>query len=112
MENGITIPELEEILFTFLGGATVVSRTEIFGQFRSVELPESKHEDILTRLIEMSFLGLEIKRDTFEYPDVGSELQLARALAKRYQTEALNQRFQVHRAYRPFLQVQESSDEL
>lgn len=105
VENGTTIPEMEAVIFSFLGAPEIFTRQRAFEAFAEAGLSPEKNDSVLARLIQMSFLGVEIAPGKFEYPEVGSELQRALALAARLEPDELRRKLQIHRAYRSFLQV-------
>ncbi len=106
VENGITIPELEAVLYGFLGESSTVSRRRVFEVFTGAGVAPDKHESTLNRLFEMSFLGLETNADQFAYPEVGSDLGRALELAKRHQPTADSCRYEIHPAFHDFLQIE------
>lgn len=106
VENGITIPELEAVLYGFLGESSTVSRRRVLEIFAGAGLGPDKREPTLNRLLEMSFLGLEVAADHFLYPEVGSDLGRALVLAKRHQPMAGLCRYQVHPAFHDFLHIE------
>lgn len=112
VENGITIPELEEVLFSFLGGPATLNRSQITARFVEARLPQAKYESVLTRLVEMSFLGVQTGPDEFQYPEVGSGFSRSVALARRHEPVADQQRFRIHQAFWAFLQVVSVNGEL
>jgi hypothetical protein len=107
VENGITIPEMQDVLYTFLGSSSVISGGEIWSRLEAAGIGRERHEAIVARLVEMSFLGLETAPDVFEYPEVGSEGSRAAALAARHQPNPVLRRFRVHRAFQAFLVIED-----
>jgi hypothetical protein len=106
VENGITIPQMQDVLLAFLGCRATLTRLEI-GQLLSgvASLPAQKQDSVFNRLIEMSFLGLEVKPEEFHFPEVGSDLHRARRLAERLQPDTAKQRLRIHRAFHGFLVI-------
>lgn len=104
VENGISIPELEEVLFTFLEGPAVLDRRTIYERLSDTPLPPTKYDRVVDRLIEMSFLGVEVRSGNFVYPEVGTDMSRTLALAGRVSLMG-NERFVVHPAFRPFLKI-------
>lgn len=106
VENGITIPEMQEILFGFLGAPAILTDEVLRASLQETSLQCDRLDDIVHRLLEMSFLGLEVGEDRFVYPEVGSDLEKALAQAKRYRADRAAWRYQIHPAYRAFLEVE------
>jgi hypothetical protein len=107
VENGVTIPEMREALFEFLGANPVLTRSEILALLESASLPEGRRAEVLAKLVLTSFLGLETKPDTFTFADVGSAMDRAAALASKLQPNPDDQRFKIHRAFHSFLLVED-----
>jgi hypothetical protein len=105
VENGITIPEMESVLYGFLGAAPIVSQEEVLAAFARAGLGIDRHGATLRRLIEMSFLAVEVRENQFVYPEVGPDLTRALALAEKQQPVPDRRRYQIHAAFRSFLEV-------
>ncbi|MDQ0678873.1 hypothetical protein QFZ30_002255 [Arthrobacter pascens] len=75
VENGVTIPEMEDALFGFLGCNHVLRVKDAQLAIGSAGVVEHRIRPILDKLISMSFLGIEIKPGVFHFPEVGSDFQ-------------------------------------
>lgn len=106
VENGITITQLENVLFEFAGSPSIVGRSKALANIRSVVGDAAKADYILGRLLEVSFLGREVSDDRFAYPEVGPDSRkvdvLSRKLAEHNHAEP---RLEIHPAYRPYLEI-------
>ena len=105
VENGITIKQLEDVLFEFAGSPPKLSRNDVETLIRSGGIDEEHVEKVLRRLRELSFLGIETSEEHFEYADESSEFRRADVLARRVAERIGEERFEVHPAYRPFLEI-------
>ena len=110
VENGITIPEMEHVLYGFLGEEAIVARRRVQDIILKAGVPEDKQEAVVSRLIEMSFLGVEAEASNFVFPEVGPELTRCLAQSRRLQPDDGDRRLLVHPAFRPFLGVVASAD--
>jgi len=108
VENGVTIPEMEDALLGFLDAPAVITKQEINACLDLVGLARERHEDIIAKLVMISFLGLETKPSTFSFPEVGSDIRRAYAQANRLVSGAEGQRYYIHRAFHSFLSVHSS----
>jgi hypothetical protein len=106
VENGVTIPEMEDALFGFLGSSETLTGAEIFAALKGVGLDTKRQADLFTKLISVSFLGIEVKQEEFIFPQVGVGLTRAWKLAAILQPEEAKQRFKIHRAFHSFLGVE------
>lgn len=105
VENGITIPEMDAVLYAFLGESSIITRGRIVELLNEAGVIADKHEATLVRLVEMSFLGFEVSEGIFEYPEIGTELGRAAARARRLEPDKAVQRFEIHPAFRDFLMI-------
>lgn len=108
VENGVTIPEMKDALFGFLGAPELITRRQAYECLASAGLPSDRHEAILRKLVLVSFLGIEIRPNEYTYPEVGTEMRRADAQSARLVTAAGSQRFRIHRAYHSFLDITET----
>ena len=106
VENGVTIPQMEDVLLSFVGApsiATLADRTDLivrYGGFTSDQVPP-----LITKLISMSFLGVETAPDEFTFPEIGTEMTLALAKAARVEPDPAKQRLKIHPAFERFLEI-------
>jgi hypothetical protein len=110
VENGVTIPEIESVLLGFLESEPLIKQEKIIEIFRDADLPEDRHAAVLFRLVEMSFLGIEIRDGKYVYPEPGSEMDRALALQARRSIDASGRNYQIHRAFHKFLVIESVVD--
>jgi hypothetical protein len=108
VENGLTIDELESVLFEFAGGEARMTRDWVEDAVRRAGLDADRFDSVIARLRQLSFLGVELKEDEFSYEeDARDELKfdaLARNLEERRGWPA---RYEIHPAYRPYLEIED-----
>jgi len=105
VEDGITIPEMEAVLFSFLGSTSIVTGAELITRMQAAGLPPERHTVVVGRLIETSFLGLETKPCLFLYPEIGADLDRALALSELVEPNWATRRYRVHEAFHRFLEI-------
>ncbi len=105
VENGVTVAELADALFAFLGARAVLSRREVVELLVDAGVLADRVQVIVDKLITSYFLGIEVTSGVFEYPEVGTQLDRARRLASRHQHSIDDQLVRVHPAFRDFLGI-------
>lgn len=105
--NGLTIPELESVLYEFAGGSAYLTEEAIDAGLERSELPESKYEAAKKRLREIAFLGTEVKPGIFDYAETDREFKRIDALANALRRSGSEPRFSIHPAFRPYLEVED-----
>lgn len=108
VENGVTIPEMEDALLGFLEAPEVLTRRQALMCIATGGISEGRREDVLAKLVSISFLGLETTPGTFTYPEAGSQSKRAYVQAARLSPDNDEQRFRIHRAFHSFLLIQPS----
>ncbi len=109
VENGITIGEIESVLLEFMAQPAVMEESEALGLIQRARISGIKEEQVMRRLKEMSFLGIETAQGRFEYPETGREAERAEILARKAAGgRAGAERVVIHPAYRAYLEVDEA----
>lgn len=83
VENGITVPELETILYEFVGQKAVLAEPEVKALIKRVGIDDQKNEDVIHHLCSLSFLGVETSHGTFEYSSEDEEAIKNEMIAKK-----------------------------
>lgn len=107
VENGVTIPEMEDALLLFLEAPAIATRHEREKILIDGSMPADRATAIVTKLVSMSFFGIEVSNETFVYPDEGPMRKAAEARARRLQPDLQSQRLLIHPAFHAFLEVRE-----
>ncbi len=108
VENSITIPQLEVVLYEFAGSPAVVTYAQLTSILEKSRIPQEKYEAVIQHLVWLSFLGLEIGRDEFVFSDDLKEYRKNFVLAQRIAGSPEQGRFRVHPAFCAFLEISEA----
>jgi hypothetical protein len=97
VENGVTLPELEKILFEFAGSKSILTEHEV----RSLVLKglgdKERVDYAISHLIGLAFLGVEIRENEFEFIEDYGEVKKSSILARRLTSgRTPGQRFKVN----------------
>jgi hypothetical protein len=108
VENGITISQLNDVLLEFLGETSVLEGSRVQELVARAGVADAMIDTIIDRLLAMSFLGVEIAPDRFDFPEHRTNLRRAAVLARKLtETGATPSRLAIHPAFRPYLEVEE-----
>jgi hypothetical protein len=108
VENGITVPELEAVLYEFVGRPAVLPEDEVINMLNAAAIDAAKHQSVIEHLVQLSFLGQEVRHDEFVYSDEEEELRKNMVLARRLVEEHGGpRRYQVNAPFRSFLEISE-----
>jgi hypothetical protein len=106
VENGISIPELEDVLFQFSGSPSIISETEARQTVSKAEVSVDSVDDVIEHLVRLSFFGIETSADLFSFADETRELKRNKVLGTRYASINGNEiRYMINAAFRSYLQV-------
>ncbi|MEI9476678.1 MAG: hypothetical protein WCO26_08890 [Deltaproteobacteria bacterium] len=108
VENGITLPELESILFEFAGCNHVLNEKELKDLILKARVPEGKLTQIIDHLINLSFLGLEIDEGEFTFSDDPKDYLKNNVLAERLvEGSGRVRRYKINPAFCAYLEIKE-----
>ncbi|MFJ2761982.1 P-loop ATPase, Sll1717 family [Streptomyces prasinus] len=109
VEYGSTIEHLEDVIYEFTGSDDVLQRSmvlELISDGLDTEDSEAA-EKCLEGLLKISFLGIEVRDGEIWYPERADQLRKAKILARKTsRREKREERYQIHPAYRNFLEVE------
>ena len=106
VENGITVQEFEDVLLEFMGSDSVLRASAAKANVKLAGISDDKLDAVIERLKMMSFLGVEIADDRFEYIEGEPESRRLEVLARKYADRAKAEpRYSIHPAYRRYLEV-------
>ena len=99
--------DLERVLFEFAGESAVIADNKLSKILRPSADIASK-TDLLAILRRLGFLGIETSEHVFDYGGTEGEMRRAEVLSRKF-TKAYRkpQRYQIHPAYRSYLEIQE-----
>ena len=106
VENGISIPQLQDVLDQFSGGPAIVSTTVARQTVSRANIPVEQVDYAIEHLIRLSFLGVETSSEAFVFSGESRELGRNSVLAQRYCEKTNSEpRYLINRAFRAFLHV-------
>jgi hypothetical protein len=106
VENGLTIRELEDVLFEFAGATPILDRDWVEDAVTRAGLVEARIPQVVSRLRQLSFLGVETAQDRFSYEEDARDERKLAALARNLEDKRGEAaRYEIHPAYRPYLEV-------
>lgn len=108
VENSITIPQLELVLYEFAGFPCIISESNLIAAFEKSRISVEKRSAVVEHLTWLSFFGLEVEENRFEFSDDPKEYLKNSVLAKRVAEKTGNRRFLIHPAFRAYLEISES----
>ncbi len=106
VENGISLPELQDIMIEFMGGRKTLSREDVLRNISNRGIGEDRQEYALRHLIGLSFLGIEVKPNEFRYCSNVDEMEKLERLSERYASDSASApRYQIHKAFHAYLEL-------
>lgn len=112
VENGITVPQLESLLYEFAGKRIFVVEDEVEQCIKSAGLPLELKESLIDHLIRLTFLGIEVDENKFVFTEDPKELKRNQILAAKLARQLKRKRrFKIHCAFHSFLDINRSSTE-
>ncbi|MGW8629987.1 P-loop ATPase, Sll1717 family [Streptomyces sp. NPDC055793] len=112
VEYGSTIGHLEDVIYEFTGSEDILSRSTVLELISDgLEGGDSRAaEECLEGLLKISFLGIEVRDGEIWYPERADQLRKAKILARKTSRRGKREeRYQIHPAYRNFLEVESSA---
>jgi hypothetical protein len=106
VENGITVRELERIIYEFVGSNAVIDRNQIYAILGQAVDNNISNDDIIEHLCKLTFLGVEVKPEEFRFAEDPGEGVKNGVLAQRLassRTQAA--RYKINPAFWGFLEI-------
>ena len=108
VENTLSGIYLENVIFEFVGRPSIILKSEVLEALQSAEVPDEMVEPTIEVLHDLTFLGLEIEEDRFAFSETPEESRKYKIFAQRFaQDKGQEARFQVHKAFRAFLETRD-----
>jgi hypothetical protein len=110
VENGVSLPQLEDIIIEFAGAPAILTSDEIEENIRKAypKNPEDIQR-VINHLVGTAFLGLEVSPEQFEYAEDYGEYRKNTVLARRLlERKNSQQRFKINPAFHPYLETPSS----
>jgi hypothetical protein len=106
VENGVTIKQLEAIIYEFVGAEPVLDESQVFDILSRTGVEPDKAESVLKHLCNLTFLGVEVDRDVFRFADDQAENLKNGILAQRLTLSRIGPpRFKINSAFWAFLEI-------
>lgn len=105
VENGITIPVLEGILYEFAGCHAHLREHDVIQMLTKASVAQTEHARIIEHLCSLSFLGLEVRPGDFRFAEDPPEHKRNIALARQSFPAEGGVGFMVHPAFWAFLEI-------
>jgi Cdc6-like AAA superfamily ATPase len=102
VENGITMDQMHNFLYNLLGENVIIQKERIMELMKAsdINLETVDIEYFLEKLVSLSLLGREIRKDVFEFANDFEADDKNKILAKKYGSN----RFKIHNAFVPYLE--------
>jgi hypothetical protein len=106
VENVSTVPNLEDLLFEFVGGPSRIDRATLQRHMIKVGMSPVEVSGMIEHLVRLSFFGLQIAGDEFVYSEEVRELKKNQVLSDRfYEADNRERLYEIHRAFRAYLEI-------
>lgn len=110
-ETETRFPDMEKVVYEFVGQPAVVTREQIAQFLEKAEVADTRIEDVIELLCESAFLGLETAPDVFEFLYESDRERVLRKLAQGVAERSKRERFRIHPAFYAYLGI-DTVDEL
>jgi hypothetical protein len=112
VENGITIHQLENIIYEFVGGKSVLDESEITTILSNTGVDDEKADAVIKHLCGLTFLGVEVDADKFRFAEDLAENQKNSILAQRLVLSRSGApRYKINPAFWAFLEIKDGTEE-
>ena len=108
VENGIQSGSLEKILYEFAGANNFVTGSELKTFFSKAEVATSDVDQLIARLCELSFLGLEVAAGDFRFAEDAQDYQKLEAQKRKYHSMSGSVlRYSINKPFWAFLEIKD-----
>ena len=108
IENTLPDINLEDVILEFAEKPATLTKSEVVKTLKFSKISEEMIEPTINLLRDLTFLGLEVEKDEFAFPDTPEESRKKEKLAERFaQRKGEEERFQIHKAFRSFLETED-----
>lgn len=108
VENTSPGIDIENVLSAFFGMPTVLTKNEILETLRLGGISDEMMEPTIDILRDLTFLGPETEENQFAFSEAPEGSRKNKILAWRFaSTKGQAERFQIHKAFRAFLETKE-----
>ena len=107
IENTLPDINLEDVILEFAKKPATLTKSEVVKTLKFSKISEEMIEPTINLLRDLTFLGIEVGKDEFAFPDTPEESRKKEKLAERFaQKKRQEGRFQIHKAFRAFLETE------
>ncbi|MEY2550148.1 MAG: hypothetical protein QOG12_292, partial [Verrucomicrobiota bacterium] len=108
VENGISIQELESVIYEFAGSDSILSREEVLSLLARARIAKGDRGSVISHLVSLTFLGIETSQDVFRFGEDEQDARVNSVLSEKL-AERLGRspRYKINPAFCAFLQVTE-----
>jgi hypothetical protein len=100
---------LEDAIIEFAGGEAIWNEDDLHELLLSAGFSAEEHDQAINQLRDVSFLGIEVRDDEFNFSDDDQEKRRGNVMARRLSTHRnAPPRYLVHSAFRPYLEIREA----
>lgn len=108
VENGITVEQLDDVLLEFMASDSILPVSAIKANLGLAGIKGDDVDQVIGRLKAVSFLGVEVDPEKFEYVEGDADSRRLDVLARKYAARAKKDpRCSIHPAYRAYLEIQD-----
>ena len=109
-ENGNRVEDLESLLYEFAGETAILSHSQVIEILNRVS-EKNDHKELIEFLCELTFLGLEVREDTFDFLNEKREKRIVYRLAEKTALIYGEQRYKINKAFHSYLDISDNSIE-
>jgi hypothetical protein len=107
VENGITIEQLEDIIYEFAGATPVLDEQQVNAIISNARIASANLQYTVQHLCNLTFLGVEVKPNEFRFAEDHAESQKNTVLAQHPSRSCPGPpRYKINPAFWTFLEVQ------
>lgn len=107
VENGVTIKQLETIIYEFVGAQPILDEPAVKVILLASGVQDEKAESVIKHLCNLTFLGVEVEQGSFRFADDQAENQKNSILAQRLTNSRTEPpRYKINLAFWAFLEIQ------
>jgi len=106
-ENGIQLAYFKELLYEFIGAPEIIERKEILGFMKKCNIPDYIYREVIDLLSTLTFLGVEVESDRFEFQYNEKNEAKFRTMARRLVESRSNEfeRFKIAQPFHSYLEI-------
>lgn len=107
VENGLSVPSLESVLYEFAGSPQFLSEPELERILTNAQVPKVNQPQVTEHLCSLAFLGIQVRPGDFRFAEDPPEQKRNVALAKQSLPQGGALKYKIHPAFCTFLEIQE-----